>query len=166
MSMTHRFISLAVVAPGIHAKVVAGVTAVALGLISAHATAEAQSSTQARNADFASAQVQRNRSPFQKTVEVVVRFKDDSKVKHIVDAFWKAPEVARARFHAFKQGRPEMSAATLVRVTYSNELVLTYLFDSATEAQRLAEARAIAAKLAALPDIAYAEPDLSFQTQY
>ena len=149
---------------GVPAKISAAVTAVALGLVSANATAEAQAGIQATNADFANAQASRD-SPFHETVAVVVKFKDDSKVKHIIDAFWRSPEVAKARFHAFKQGRPEMSAATLAHVTYSNELVLTYVFHAATEAQRLAEGRAIAAKLAALPDIAYAEPDLSFQTQ-
>jgi hypothetical protein len=139
--------------------------ALVAGLASACALAEAQSAAQAKNADFASAEAQRDNSPFHETVEVVVKFKDDSKVQFIIDAFWKSPDSAKGKFDVFKQDRPDMSAALLARVTYSDELVLTYPFEASTKSQRLAEARAIAAKLAASPDIAYAEPDLSFRVQ-
>ena len=59
-----------------------------------------------------------------------------------------------------------MTAASLVRVTYSSELVLAFPFKTETKAQRLTEARASAARLATSADIIYAEPDLAFQTQH
>jgi hypothetical protein len=103
--------------------------------------------------------------PVSDAVEIVVKFKDDAKVKDIIDSFWRDPQAAKARFDVFKQTRPEMAAASLARVTYSNELVLVYPFKTETRAQRLIEARDIAARLATVADIAYAEPDLAFQTQ-
>jgi hypothetical protein len=99
-------------------------------------------------------------------VEIVVRFKDDARVKEIIDIFWRDPQASKAKFDIFKQNRPEMAAASLMRVTYSSELVLAYPFKTETKAQRVTEARAIAARLATTADVVYAEPDLAFQTQH
>jgi hypothetical protein len=136
-----------------------------LGLSCFHAAAEPQASALMRKEAIADVQALRENPAFADSLEIVVKFRDDGKVKHIVDAFWRDPEVARARFDVFKQGRPEMAAAVLLRVTYSNELVLAYPCKTATKAQHTIEARDVAAKLMASPDIAYAEPNLSFQTQ-
>ncbi|MDP3739224.1 MAG: hypothetical protein Q8R02_17675 [Hyphomonadaceae bacterium] len=104
--------------------------------------------------------------PVSDAVEIVVKFKDDARVKDVIDSFWKDPQAAKAKFEIFKQNRPEMAVASLVRVTYSNELVLAYPFQTGTNAQRLIDAKDIAARLATVADIAYAEPDLAFQTQH
>jgi hypothetical protein len=104
--------------------------------------------------------------PISDAAEIVVKFKDDANVKDIIDSFWKEPKAAKAKFDIFKQARPEMTAASLVRATYSSELVLAYPFETETKAQRLIAAREIAARLATVADVAYAEPDLAFQTQH
>jgi len=96
---------------------------------------------------------------------VVVKFKDDGKVKDIIDAFWKDPQVAKAKFDIFKRGRPEMAGAMLDRVTYSNELVLVYPCTAASKPERATAIREIARRLTASPDIFYAEPDITVQTQ-
>lgn len=93
-------------------------------------------------------------------VELVVKFKDDREVKEICDLFWKDRAGARARFEAFKAGRPEFGGLSLDRVTYSNELVLTPT-DEVAAHRRLPAAREIAARLSARPNIAYAEPNLA-----
>lgn len=90
--------------------------------------------------------------------EIIVRFKDDAKVKDIVDTFWKSVPAAKAKFEAFKKDRPEMADTALERVTYSGELVLVRLGRDGSP-KGLAATRAIAARLAAAPDIAYAEVD-------
>ncbi|MBI1361333.1 MAG: hypothetical protein GC155_13735 [Alphaproteobacteria bacterium] len=95
-------------------------------------------------------------------MEIVVKFKDDAKVKDIVDTFWKDAGAARAKFNAFKRNRPEMSDVTLDRVTYSNELVLVHA-GGGSAAQRLAAMRDIAKRLAAAPDVSYAEPNMTAQ---
>ena len=59
-------------------------------------------------------------------VEIVVKFKDDGKVKDIIDAFWKDQASAKAKFDAWKANRPEFAKLKLDRVTYSNELVLVH----------------------------------------
>jgi hypothetical protein len=93
-------------------------------------------------------------------MEIVVKFKDDGKVKDIIDAFWRDPASARAKFDALKARRPEFAGLKLDRVTYSNELVL--VDGSATPAdQRLPAMRAIAAKLKDVTDISYAEPNMT-----
>jgi hypothetical protein len=93
-------------------------------------------------------------------VEIVVKFKDDAKVKDIIDAFWKDQASARTKFEAFKASRPEFANLKLDRVTYSNELVLVD-DGSAPSAQRLAAMRAAAAKLKNVSDISYAEPNMT-----
>jgi hypothetical protein len=98
--------------------------------------------------------------------EVVVKFKDDGKVKDIIDLFWKDRSAAKARFDIFKRDRPEMAAAVLDRVTYSNELVLVYPCEQATRAEQTAALRQIVARLTSAPDIAYAEPDMIAHTQH
>jgi hypothetical protein len=110
-------------------------------------------------------QAARANPPLSQTVEVLVKFKDDGLIKDIIDAFWKHPEAARTKFDAFKKGRPGLSSASLVRVTYANELVLAFPLKSAIGTQRLAEARQIAETLQMSPDIAYAEPDHGVQIQ-
>jgi hypothetical protein len=93
-------------------------------------------------------------------MEIVVKFKDDAKVKDIIDAFWKDQASARARFDALKARRPEFAGLRLDRVTYSNELVL--VDDSqAPAAERLPAMRGIAAKLKDVSDISYAEPNMT-----
>jgi hypothetical protein len=108
---------------------------------------------------------QRDVAPSLAAVEVVVKFKDDAKVKDIIDAFWKDSQAAKAKFDIFKRGRPEMAGATLDRVTYSNELVLVYPCAAAPKSERAAATREIVSRLAASPDIAYAEPEMTVQTQ-
>ncbi len=93
-------------------------------------------------------------------VEIVVKFRDDSKVKDIIDTFWKDEAGARRKFDAFKSGRPEFASLTLDRVTYSNELVLAPSSPIAA-AERMPVMRALAAKLGGLADISYAEPNLT-----
>lgn len=95
-------------------------------------------------------------------VEIVVKFKDDAKVKDIIDAFWRDPASAGAKFDALKARRPEFANLRLDRVTYSNELVLVH--DGGAPAdQRLAAMRGIAAKLKSVSDISYAEPNMTAQ---
>lgn len=93
-------------------------------------------------------------------MEIVVKFKDDSKVKDIIDAFWKDQGSARTKFDAWKSGRPEFANLKLDRVTYSNELVLVHTGASAADRQLLAM-REIAKKLAGVADISYAEPNMT-----
>jgi hypothetical protein len=87
-------------------------------------------------------------------------------VKDIIDAFWKDPAVARAKFDLFKRDRPEMAAAGLARVTYSNELILAYPRLEKAAAGEAMDIRRIAARLASAPDIAYAEPDMTAHAQH
>jgi hypothetical protein len=93
-------------------------------------------------------------------IEIVVKFKDDGKVKDIIDAFWRDQTSARAKFEALKSRRPEFADLTLDRVTYSNELVLVHDGDGPA-AQRVPAMRGIAAKLKDVSDISYAEPNLT-----
>ena len=95
-------------------------------------------------------------------VEIVVKFKDDGRVKDIIDAFWRDQNSARAKFNVWKASRPEFAALSLDRVTYSNELVLVH-DGSVQPAQRAAAMRAIAAKLGTTADISYAEPNMTAQ---
>jgi hypothetical protein len=94
-------------------------------------------------------------------MEIVVKFKDDKKVKDIVDTFWKDAPAAKAKFESFKRGRPELSDTVLDRVTYSNELVLVHKGGSVPPAQRLTAMRDIAKRLGAASDISYAEPNMT-----
>ncbi len=87
-------------------------------------------------------------------VEIVVKFKDDAKVKDITDAFWKDQADARKRFEAFRSRNPAFAGLRLDRVTYSNELVLT-----GAGSETPAALRTLASKLGALPEISYAEPN-------
>ena len=96
------------------------------------------------------------------SMEIVVKFKDDAKIKDIVDAFWKDKPSARAKFDALKARRPEFANLKLDRVTYSNELVLVH-DGSAPVGQRLAAMRETASKLGKAADISYAEPNLTAQ---
>jgi hypothetical protein len=93
-------------------------------------------------------------------MEIVVKFKDDRKIKDIVDSFWKDQGSARTKFDAFKARRPEFANLKLDRVTYSNELVLVH-DGGASAAQRLTAMRATAAKLKNVGDISYAEPNMT-----
>ena len=93
-------------------------------------------------------------------MEIVVKFKDDAKVKDIIDAFWKDQAAARTKFDALKARRPEFANLTLDRVTYSNELVLVH-DGGAPPAQQLPAMRGIAAKLKDVSDISYAEPNMT-----
>jgi hypothetical protein len=95
-------------------------------------------------------------------MEIVVKLKDDSKIKDIIDAFWKDQPSAKAKFEAFKASHPVFAGLKLDRVTYSNELVLVN--DGTTPpAGRLAAMREIARKLNSAPDISYAEPNMTAQ---
>lgn len=92
-------------------------------------------------------------------MEIVVKFKDDAKIKDIVDAFWRDQGSARSRFENFKAGKTEFSGLRLERVTYSNELVLVTESSSAG----LPAMREVASRLASHPDVAYAEPNMTAQ---
>ncbi len=92
----------------------------------------------------------------QRVVELVVKFKDDAKIKPILDIVWTDPAAAKARFESWKTGRPEFAKLKLDRVTYSNELVLV-LADGVPAAERVAAIRDIVKALGAAPDISYAE---------
>lgn len=96
----------------------------------------------------------------QLSMELVVKFKDDAKVKDIVDTFWKDQAAARAKFDAFKAGRSDLAGLKLDRVTYSNELVLVHDGNAPAE-RRLAAMREIAARLKSVADISYAEPNMT-----
>ncbi len=93
-------------------------------------------------------------------MEIVVKFKDDSKVKDIIDSFWRDQNSAKSKFDAWKAGRPEFSELKLDRVTYSNELVLVHTGASSAD-RRLLAMREIAKKLAGAADISYAEPNMT-----
>ena len=93
-------------------------------------------------------------------VEVVVKFRDDARVKEIVDLFWRDQAAARVRFEALKADMPEFNNLALDRVTYSNELVLAPT-QALPAPQRLPAMREIAARLGKRPDIAYAEPNMT-----
>jgi len=93
-------------------------------------------------------------------MEIVVKFKDDGKVKDIIDAFWKDQASGRAKFEALKARRPELANLKLDRVTYSNELVLVHEGGAPPE-RRLAAMREIATKLKNVADISYAEPNMT-----
>lgn len=95
-------------------------------------------------------------------IELVVKFKDDGRVKDIIDSFWRDQSSAKAKFDVWKASRPEFADLRLDRVTYSNELVLVH-DGSVQPAQRTAAMRAIAAKLGAAADISYAEPNMTAQ---
>ena len=95
-------------------------------------------------------------------MEIVVKFKDDGKVKDIIDAFWRDQGSAKAKFEAWKAGRPEFASLKLDRVTYSNELVLVH-DGSGPADMRLPAMREIARKLGNLADISYAEPNMTAQ---
>lgn len=96
----------------------------------------------------------------QTSIEIVVKFKDDGRVKDIIDAFWRDQASAKAKFDAWKANRPEFAGLKLDRVTYSNELVLVH--DGSLPApQRTAAMRAIVTKLGSVADISYAEPNMT-----
>jgi|JI7StandDraft_1071085.scaffolds.fasta_scaffold00994_11 hypothetical protein len=92
----------------------------------------------------------------QRVVELVVKFKDDAKIKPILDSFWTDPATAKTRFEAWKANRPEFARLKLDRVTYSNELVLV-LDGGVPAAERVAAIRDIVKALGAASDISYAE---------
>lgn len=93
-------------------------------------------------------------------IEIVVKFRDDGRVRDIIDAFWRDQASARARFDAWKAGRPEFAGLRLDRVTYSNELVLVHE-GALPPAERIAAMRAIASRLGASAEISYAEPNMT-----
>jgi hypothetical protein len=95
-------------------------------------------------------------------IEIVVKFKDDGKVKDIIDAFWRDQSSAKSKFEAWKGSHPEFASLKLDRVTYSNELVLVHEGATAADA-RLSAMREIARKLGSNADISYAEPNLTAQ---
>lgn len=97
------------------------------------------------------------------SMEIVVKFKDDAKVKDIVDTFWRNAPEAKAKFETFKKSHPAFADTSLDRVTYSNELVLVHPGGAATPAQRLAKMREVANKLKSSPEVSYAEPNLIAQ---
>ncbi|MBU6318275.1 MAG: hypothetical protein KGS00_01360 [Alphaproteobacteria bacterium] len=88
--------------------------------------------------------------------EMVVKFKNDARVKPIIDQFWKNPIAARKAFLELRSKRPDLSGLTLDRVTYSNELVLVP-DASSKKPMGAKEMREIARKLTKSPDIEYAE---------
>lgn len=94
--------------------------------------------------------------PSRHALELVVKMKDDAKIRHIIDAFWRDPDAARTHFAKWTAGREEFAGLRLERVTYSNELVLVLIEDGGP-ALRAAALREAARKLAAAPDISYAE---------
>jgi hypothetical protein len=98
--------------------------------------------------------------PIAMDMEIVVKFKDDAKVKDIIDTFWRDQAAARVKFDAFKTKWPEFANLKLDRVTYSNELVLIHAGDAPPD-RRLAAMREIAAKLKNVGDISYAEPNMT-----
>ena len=93
-------------------------------------------------------------------MEIVVKFKDDGKVKDIIDSFWRDQGSARTKFETWKASRPEFAGLKLDRVTYSNELVLVHA-DASAANTRLPAMREIAKKLAGVADISYAEPNMT-----
>ncbi len=93
-------------------------------------------------------------------MEIVVKFKDDAKMKDIIDAFWKDQSSARAKFDAWKANRPEFAKLKLDRVTYSNELVLVH-DGSGPAAEQLPAMKTIAARLGSVADVSYAEPNMT-----
>ena len=48
-------------------------------------------------------------------VELVVKFKDDAKIKPILDSFWTDPATAKTRFEAWKANRPEFARLKIYR---------------------------------------------------
>ena len=97
-----------------------------------------------------------------KSLEIVVKFKDDVKVKDIIEAFWTNAPAARAKFESLRKGRTELTDTALDRVTYSNELVLVRRCASGCS-DGLAEMRVIAQRIAASSDVSYAEVNFTAQ---
>ena len=95
-------------------------------------------------------------------MEIVVKFKDDGKVKDIIDAFWRDQASAKSKFEAWKASHPAFAGLKLDRVTYSNELVLVHDGTGPVDA-RLPAMREIAKKLGANADVSYAEPNMTAQ---
>lgn len=93
-------------------------------------------------------------------MEIVVKFKDDGKVKDIIDTFWRDKGSAQVKFDAWKASRPDFAKLKLDRVTYSNELVLVH-DGSAPATEQLAAMKTIAAKLGSVADVSYAEPNMT-----
>ena len=93
-------------------------------------------------------------------MEIVVKFKDDGKMKDIIDTFWRDKASAQVKFDAWKANRPEFAKLKLDRVTYSNELVLVH-DGAAPAAEQLAAMKTIAAKLGSVADVSYAEPNMT-----
>jgi hypothetical protein len=75
-------------------------------------------------------------------------------------------QAAKAKVDDFKRGRPDMAAATLSRVTCSNELVLSYVRAAGSPLERRGAAQEFAKRLTRMPEVAYAGPDLTLQTQH
>ncbi len=93
-------------------------------------------------------------------MEIVVKFKDDGKMKDIIDTFWRDKTSAQVKFDAWKANRPEFAKLKLDRVTYSNELVLVH--DGSVPApEQLTAMKTIAAKLGSVADVSYAEPNMT-----
>jgi hypothetical protein len=103
--------------------------------------------------------------PAANSIEIVVKFKDEAKAKDIINLFWKDPQAATAKFEHFRLGRSDMTGATLLRVTYSDELVLAFPCNAPSAAGCQNVAREVAARLLSSPDISYAEPDMTFGAQ-
>jgi hypothetical protein len=92
--------------------------------------------------------------------EMVVKFKDDTRIKPVTDLFWKNPAGARRKFLEMRSKRVEFAGLKLDRVTYSNELVLVP--DTGSKKTTTArEMRETARKLMKSPDIEYAEVSMT-----
>ena len=161
--MSNRFLVVMSRRPG--GVSVVSVLSTALALSCSGALAEPPAANQASLQAPLAKVGQRQAVPAPAVVEVVVKFKDDGMVKDIIDAFWNNPQAAKAKFDVFKRGRPEMIGATLDRVTYSSELVLVYPCAVTSKLERATAMREIVSRLMASPDISYAEPEMTVQTQ-
>ncbi|MBI1340729.1 hypothetical protein GC169_11050 [bacterium] len=98
-------------------------------------------------------------APVGGTVEITVKFKDNPKIKPMIDLFWRDAEAAKAAFKQFSAGRPEFEGMRLDRVTYSDELILVYEGDAPANPMRAM--REAAARIGGAADISYAEPSMT-----
>lgn len=96
--------------------------------------------------------------------EIVVKLKAKDEAKRVCDMFWKDNEAGRAEFQKMIKGKPELKGLRLKRVTYSNEFVLDFgpTEEKITPALKSRYRNAVK-YLGALPNIAYAEPNVTAQ---
>ena len=87
----------------------------------------------------------------------IVRFNKDPDLDRHLKMFRSDKAASRAAFAKWAAQHPELDGLTLERVNYSGEVVLSYR--GADDADPVASAKAMQARLNELPFVRYADPD-------